>query len=225
MSESDDWYRSNGWSKNDQEKFFAKIGSARSNNSRMQYARIKALSLIATGKKKKCQAAVLLLETALREWPSQYYLDIDGVYDALGDVHWVLGEAETAAKWYAKTITWKSWRGTGYWSYPELIVTAHMFTMFEDALSIVNRLFHEQLVMPIQYFIYHGVRACVFAHENDIELAKSEAAEALTYVGAGNLYLRYHPKVGLVDSSQHRALLSELQQIVRLKVQPTMLTS
>ncbi|MFZ1249374.1 MAG: hypothetical protein WAQ24_03550, partial [Candidatus Saccharimonadales bacterium] len=216
---------SKGWSKKHQEVFFAKIGSARSNDTRMQYARIKALSLIATGKKKKCQAAVILLETALQEWPSQYCLEIDSVYDALGDAHRVLGEAEVAAKWYARTITWKNWRGTGYWSYPELIVTSQMFTMFDDALSIVNRLFHEQLVMPSQYFIYHGVRACVFAHENNIALAKSEATEAFAYVGVGSSYFRYHPKVGLVDRNEHRALLSELQQIVRLKVHSTMLTS
>src|SRR6185436_3953799 len=104
MAAHDDWYRSPGWSQKDQDNFFDHMSRARGNDSKSQYAKIKALSLIESNYKQRVVAAIELLNRSLQEWPSQFQAEKEAHYDALAEAHRRLGNFDDAAAYYEKTI-------------------------------------------------------------------------------------------------------------------------
>lgn len=215
MTHKDEWFRSAGWSQADQDLFNEKIARAQGNARRQQYARIKALALIETKDLAKNQAAVDLLQRALREWPDDPLWE-SGTHALLGDAFCVLKKYEAASGAYNTSITWdKRFYHQGYWNYPLMVIEEQFSGQYDQALSIVDRYVAENdLVFPSQKFIYRAVRAIVFEAQGEHAEAKDEATEALVHAATDSSAFTNHPTTGLVDTKKNAALIERLQSIL-----------
>ncbi len=195
--------------------FGEKISRARGNDSRAQYARLKAYALIDSNDRTKINAAVDLLQKSLTEWPSEFEQHSGETYAALGDAYRSLKKYELAATAYEKALTWGNVRHTAYWDYPEMIVTEGFTDLYSRALQIVNRLNAERdFVMEFQRFNYHAVRAVVLYEQGEANDSRREAEAALSAVKVKKSVFSRHPKVGLVPAHRYAKLIGRLNDIL-----------
>jgi tetratricopeptide (TPR) repeat protein len=218
MTQDDHWYRSADWNDSDRRLFYEKIARSRSNFHKQQYARIKAYSLIDTGSTVTLHAAESLLRQSLQEWQCEFPAELSHTYAALGDVYNGLKNYTKAAEMYEKSITWDgNTIHPGYWSYPELIVTAGLTHKFDRAFEIMNTL-HEQegeFLLDCEKFIYHGVRAIVLQSRHQIREAREDARIALSRQGNKTSLFRFHAEIGAVDIHRHKPLIALLKTVAK----------
>ena len=79
-----EWYRRKTWSKDNETQFFSKLTRAKEHN-RPQYLRIQAVELLETKQPENIEAARLLLEKVLIEYPENK-IEKSGVLYSLGKV-------------------------------------------------------------------------------------------------------------------------------------------
>lgn len=217
MAQDDSWYSSPNWTDADQKLFYEKLSRSRGDYYKQQYARVKAMSLIKTNKPSKLRAAIELLDISMREWCTRE-LELNEARATIGRAYRQLGDLDKAVSAYEASITWHhtNSRHLGYWEYPEMIISLGITNKYPRALEIIHKLADDdsQLSLEIHKFIYHAVRAIVFAHQNNSILAYSEAMLAISIANVKRSIFRYHPTVGLVDTKKYKPLIKKLKRLL-----------
>lgn len=174
-----DWYRRTTWTEDDQRAFFERNARSRGPDSKEQYIRIQAETLLETGRRDLVEVALGLLENAIRDYPSAVYRAAS--FDAAGRCCDILGRVDDAVAFYRRALLREAeFSGLGTnacFHLTKLVVEAQREDLYEEALTAAEAFGHP--VFPAHSYYQNGIRAVVAARNGQPALARSHAAAAL----------------------------------------------
>ena len=187
------------WTNHDESDFFAKLNRARKDN-RPQYLRIQAYVLIQTKNIDLLNAAELLLNRFLNDFPENKF-DRSSVFNHLGEIYKLRRDFEKALEYFKKSIDFElvydKVNTESYLNYAEIIVMTGKTSQYEYVKDIL-------LKKPTDVFRYVNYK--VFSLLSIIERYMGNFEEAEKYMdlaernaNAETSGMRYHKYVGVVD--------------------------
>lgn len=201
-----DWYRNTTWNDAIAANFEAKLQRARL-SSRAQYLRIQASTLAGTHP----DTALQLLE--------RYFVFKDDFAQAQGFVDRAtaflsLGRTQDAIDAYkaalAREARFPNCLTQAHLDLPCLIADRRIRAEYDFAVHLLKE--HKgRLMFPVDYFRWHAALALIAAETRQPDLAKKEAANALSFAEAKHSGFAYHSTVGLVPPTHD--LLQRLRAI------------
>jgi hypothetical protein len=174
-----DWYRRTTWTEDDQREFFARNARSRGPDSKEQYVRIQAETLLGTRRPNLAEAALTLLEQNLRDYPTALFRA--ATFDAAGRCCASLGKVDEAVAYFRNALSReKEFPGLGTnacFHFAKLVVEAKRENLYDEALSAAEGFGHP--VFPAHAYYLNGIRAVVAARDGDGGLAQVHATTAL----------------------------------------------
>ena len=199
-----EWYRRETWTKTDEEEFFTKLRRAWK-DSRAQYLKIQAITLIGTKKKRYLSAAETLLNQVLNDFPedrvqkSQTYLSLGTIYELNGD------DAK-ALEFYKKSMDFEkefpNVQTGSYLSYAETAIRTSRTDLYpaieQKLLSEINA---DGLQFPYSNYLTYSFLAAIAAHDGRIAVAKryADLAESNAVATNNTLWNPRKRKLGIVN--------------------------
>ena len=200
-----DWFRNTSWDAKVEAAFFARLARAR---DKAQYLRIQASTLASS-----CpRVALRLLERyfALGEDfdMAQAHADRATAYLSLGQVDSAILAYEAAL---AREATHPNLLTQAYLELPFLIATRRLSEHYDRAVAVLESHKH-RLMFPKDRFQWNCAAALIRSDQGDRRAAQDYARNALAASTETNSGFRYHPKVGLVTSTDD-ALFRRLSKL------------
>ena len=200
-----DWFRNTSWNPKVEAAFFERLARAR---DKSQYLRIQASTLASS-----CpRVALLLLERyfALGEHfdMAQAHVDRATAYLSLGQVDSAILAYEAAL---AREATYPNLLTQAYLELPFLIATRRLSQHYGRALALLESHKH-RLMFAKDRFQWNCAAALIRSDQGDGRAAQEYARNALGASSETSSGFRYHPKVGLVTSTD-RALFRRLSKL------------
>jgi tetratricopeptide (TPR) repeat protein len=191
---NDNWFRNTIWTDDIASQFEAKLKRAR---RKEQYLRIQASTLA----KSHPQVAHLLLDRYF-DMPDDYdhaqaYVDRAIAYLSEGKIEDAIASYEAALKreaQFPKLLT------MACVDLPYLIALSGMTEHFARAVEILNA-YQNRLMFAVDRFKWNAAQAYISQSVGSPTSAKSYAMAALSASQSNSSGFRYHPTVGLVQSS------------------------
>jgi tetratricopeptide (TPR) repeat protein len=210
----DDWCRRTTWTPRDQAEFFARNSRSRGADSKAQYMRIQARTLLETGDPGLAQSALELFELALADHPTA--MDRVWALEGAGECCERLGRAEDAADYYRQALErQQEFPGMGTsagYLLARLAVEQDRPDLYAEALAAAE--LHGDPVFPWQAYILNGIRAVVAHRAGAPDLARTLANAALEAAAVSDTGLGHgRGHLGTVKdvSTRFRSVLQELR--------------
>ena len=210
----EDWYRRTTWTDSDQEEFFARLNRSRMASTRDQYLRIQALYLQRVGTQEMFRASLELLDLLIEQSPDSFQLTI--AYLQKAECLLALGDEAGAIAYSRKALQREkerpNIRTTAGLEFSWLIVERSFSHLYDEALEVIHA-YAEKVpgpIFPYERYIINAVQAVITYERGCNELASELAQRTLNAAAQSHSGFRYHPKVGLVQSTDnpiHRRLL------------------
>ena len=215
---ADEWYRSPGWSAQDQMDFEIRLKRARA-HSRPQYLRVKALALLDSPSPGPHQAGMGLLRRIIEEFPDNRP-EVAFAHERLGDEQGRLGQSILAIDEYRRCLATMLPGGSGTTGMVRVKLAELLAA--EDSISEAKSEFElgrvdsasARLLFPASEFEFHRVGVKIAQAEEDTESAHAHARAALDAASATRSGAAKHPNLGLV--SVDPAILEHLRRIAQL---------
>jgi tetratricopeptide (TPR) repeat protein len=201
MSKEDDWYRNTRWDTAEQTRFYNRLNRSRGDFYKHQYARIKALGLIETGKRPLIKAGVALLEEAIEKWPDDY--EKLSSLDHMAHAFDMLNQVESSIDCYQKSFEQQkhapNLHTNNELAFGEMVARRKLKTYYWQVLRLLPAQSSDDdhtYLFPYELFLLHGVRAVILSNLGD-QNASIEARLALRAAGLEASPFRFHSKLGL----------------------------
>lgn len=210
----DDWYRSAGWSADDQADFERRLARTR-NWSRGQYMRIKGLALYEAG---EVDGAKGLWQRILDD--PEYKFEHPMVLELLGDA-WQKDDPERAERFYCRLLSefpdLDSTTGTVEVSLAEVFLQRGDDTSVSRAAELLDaylqRVEDEEMPdWPNVMFRLEVARLQIAEAQGDAAAVQNAARAALAWAEEGSPFER-HPDIGTVNRDEER--LARLRALAR----------
>lgn len=177
-----DWYRRKTWTKKDEEEFFAKLGRARK-DGRAQYLKIQAIELIETKDKYLLEAAEVLLNKLLTDYPDNR-IDRSQAFNSLGEIHKLRENFDKALEYFKKSLDFETEFPnvitTAYLNFSETVVQLNKTEFYDEVEKLLTEKINmDSLTFPAQNYIMYSVLSVIADFKGDFDNAKkySEIAE------------------------------------------------
>lgn len=223
MSKQNDWFRSSGWSKEDQELFERKLARARSHFQKAQYLKIKALALEESKDSDIRKEGRKLLQRIITDYQEQKS-EVVCAFEYLGESYRKeekLKEAEEhyrkCIRYYEENLTRTGCRIHSYFLLAELIVGTKQHKKYPEAEALFDIWMNQNKNSILNSLLYHYciIRARLAMQQNKMDEAIVYAAKALEVAEAGK-YPQFsrHKTIGLVKEDPD--ITKEMKKIIRL---------
>jgi hypothetical protein len=204
---SDDWFRRHTWTEDDQAAFHARLRRCRSAFHRAQYARIQAYELHAAGGARYAQDALRLLDMIVESWPEEANAS---VHQQRAECLRDLRRDDDAMAAYRATFAEQrrrpSYLTNAHCDFAWWIATSDRRDFFDEALRVLDDFSRGgALAFPATVYLAEGARAIIEHARRDKARASRHARLALEAAEMRHSGLRYHPKVGLLQSRDEEA--------------------
>ncbi len=195
----DDWYRKTTWSENDQKEFFERLRRSRSTYNKAQYTRIQASYLQSVGTIEMIHNSLSLLDMLLQEWPEESelamtYLQKAECYEKLNKIDFAL---ESYRKCFEAQRDYKNAQTMAHLNFSVFVVEHELEELFLEANNILDE-FSEELLFPIDIFIYCASKSVFYYNANELEKSKDFAEKAIEAASKTDSGFTYHKNKGLV---------------------------
>jgi len=200
-----DWYRRTTWTESDQTEFFARLNRSRSPSAKAQYLRIQAVYLQEAGTKEMIRASITLLDKLLEEYPDAF--DLASVYLQKAECLLALGDETGAIHYFRKSLQrereFPNVRTTAALRFGWMIVERRLSNFYDEALLAIEHYvgINNVLVFPFERYIVNAIRAVITEERGCPDVARELAQAALDAASQKHSDFRYHPTVGLVQST------------------------
>ncbi len=207
---SDDWFRSDDWDDEARACFERKLARARP-HGRVQYLRIKALSLLETTDPERREAGVALLQRLLCEH-GDVRAEAAGAHVMLAEYHEQEGDPGQALTHYRESLVLA--KGTNvFWgaelTLAELIVREQLAEHYDEATELLDTFVADDLVLRSDQYRYAVLRARLAQRQHRSALAAAYARGALQLFDTNRPLSSRHPEFGLARADE--ATLEELE--------------
>lgn len=207
-----DWYQRSTWTKIDQREFFERNARSRGSESKSQYMRIQAHTLLRTGKPKLVRSALELVQSALSDYPD--VSDVGLAYETAGRCCEFLGKNAEAIEYYLLAIDrereYPGIRTNAAFSLAKLAVENKRWDICSEALVAAES--HGTPVFPWHAYLLYGARALKASHDGDSATGRQLAREALAAAEIENTGLSHGRghlgTVGDTNTEFHRMLVN-----------------
>jgi tetratricopeptide (TPR) repeat protein len=203
----DDWFRNVIWTPEIEASFFRRLARSRTAGAKAQYLRLQALALSATGERRLIEAALVLLDLLVTDYPSDIQLASAHLQRAICLA--ALGRDEDAiAAFKASLDAERAFPtvGTGAWlEYGWFVAERGLTRCLPEVWSVLAEFEGAYpSLFPVQIYKLHGLRAVILAEQGELDAARREARVALDAAARGDSGLPHHPALGLVRESGRR---------------------
>lgn len=208
MGDSDEWIRNSRWDEQEQKLFFEKLGRARF--QKPYYIRQKANALAASATPEKIDAAIELLERAIREYPESY----EKINDQrnLADWHARRNRLDRAADHYRRAMDPQKPASVAVEFL--LLILRRLPELKPEARRILEDLKDQFMHGFIrERFVLHAVRAVLRHEDGDFARARVDAEAALRLSERTQSGLADYPTLGLVEGMGD--LIDAVREIVQ----------
>ena len=195
---ADEWYRRTTWTESDREAFEAKLKRSR---QKSQFLRIQASHL---AEAHLWDAAIELLTRSVAEFPQDDQMA--QVQLQLAEAYVQIGKREMALRAFDLSVAAQrakpNFRTQVWLLYPWYVVEQQFSALYDMAGKLLDEFANEtNLSLPIERYRYNACRALLAEHGGKPDAAKRYAASAIAAASETHSGFRYHPEVGLVDST------------------------
>jgi tetratricopeptide (TPR) repeat protein len=191
----DDWFRNEVWNSEIESAFETKLRRAR---NKTQYLRLQAGHLT----KSSPEAALALISRYFDEGGDISSASAHEVralaYVRLGKIPEALDAYEAALR---REREFPNWRTRAFIDLPKLIVDLQLTDEYPRALELLEQA-KPQLVFAVDRYTWAGATGLILYEQGQTAEAQALAKEALSAATATDSGFRYHPDVGLVQSTQ-----------------------
>ncbi|MCD6012091.1 MAG: Tetratricopeptide repeat protein [Flavipsychrobacter sp.] len=199
-----DWYRQTGWSIEIEEYFFRKLARARK-ESRAQYLKIQAVTLVGTRQPISLDAAEMLLQKLLNDYPDDR-IERSQCLSSLGDIYTLKGNLPLALDYYKKAIDYEEIFPNvitpAYLSFAELVIKLKRQEFYSLAeLTILNRQ-GSSSPFPIERYESYSFLSIFHFLKGNCSKAIEFATLAEQSASAPNSDLRYNKNLGIVSNRE-----------------------
>jgi hypothetical protein len=195
-----DWFRKRTWTESDEADFWQRLKRARAHN-KAQYLRIQASHLAGVGSAELRQVALRLLTLLILEFPSR--LELSCAFAQRGDIHRRGERISEALADYRSAIeqerAFPNAKTMAWLRFGSLIALLRMRLLYDEALTVLRER-ESDAMFPVDLFVLHAVRSLIAEDRGAIEDAERLAKLAIAFATKVHSGLRYHPKLGLVES-------------------------
>jgi tetratricopeptide (TPR) repeat protein len=202
-SHPDDWFRSPGWDEANQQLFEEKLSQART--IRPQYMRIKALSLLGTGDKRRVAAGRDLLHRLMEEHPDDIF-GVSGAHYALGDSFAKEGRHREAIGYLRECLKLEREGGPKHRTelrLAEVLIAAPESPDFDEVWELLGATGADGgLVFNSDVWRIEVGRARLLVRQGDEEAAGEHARRALDVLARNEPQLPRHPTVGRIHADR-----------------------
>ena len=199
-----EWYRRKTWTKTDEEEFFAKLRRAWK-DSRAQYLKIQAITLIGTKKKHCLSAAETLLNKVLNDFPENR-VEKSQTYLSLGRIYELNGDDTKALEFYKKSMDFEKGfpnvQTGSYLSYAETAIRTRRTDLYPAIeLRLLSEINAGGLQFPYSNYLTYSFLAVIAAHDGKITQARryADLAETNATAISNTLWNPRKRKFGIVD--------------------------
>lgn len=206
---SEDWYRRETWTEEDEEQFEKKL--SRTRGRRSEYLRIQAGTLAQTGEPAVARAAIGLATRYLRENPEGIFRA--GVLLAIANASATLGDHHGAVQAYREALEAERRRPNvhelAHLHLAWFVATNDLDAVFEEVLAVLEAtLTEEDLVLPFWQYRYFAAVAIMSSALGDAARATEMARRALEAAEVQRGPFWRHPNLGVarVDAKLQRRL-------------------
>jgi tetratricopeptide (TPR) repeat protein len=196
---ANEWFRNSSWNEVIASAFESKLKRSR---KKSQYLCLQAHHLAGTHPSVALDLLDRYFSLGKESLHAAAYANRATAYLALGDTEAAIQSYEHAI---SHELTHPGYTTSARLDLPYLIAVENLTQHFDRALAILE-LARNNLVFPIQRFMFHASRAIVLLHRKGFDAARSEARLALEAASLGQSGFRHHPKLGLVSDRHNRAL-------------------
>lgn len=190
-----DWYRKTTWTPEDRDEFFAKLHRSRSQSRKARCARIQAHYL----EKIDAEAALELLDQVTEEWPEPS--ELAQAYCQKAECFIRLGKKEEALQAFFESFENQrrrpNWQTSAFLDFGIFVVKNCMVSLYPVAEQVLDE-FWSPVLLPVDRYKLHAVRAIIGMHHGDRAMACFHAGLALEAAANEHSGLRYHPNQGIV---------------------------
>ena len=201
---ANDWFTKSSWNEADQADFFAHFKRSRGASNKAQYLRVQADRLERTGSPELLQAAIVLLDKMLAEFPEVTQLALACCQKA--NCLAKLGDRDQALAYYRHALDaerkFPFSRTQTLHDFGIFVVENKMTQFYDEALAVLEEMKLPGSEFPSDVYKGYGIRALIAAHKGEIEKAKEFAGIALGAARKEHSGLRYHPTFGLVQNRE-----------------------
>lgn len=196
----EEWFRRKTWTAEDTAEFQARLKRSRGEFKKAQYLRIQALHLAEAGNH---GVALELLGQLLRDWPAESelasaHLQMAESYAAMGNDEAAIGSFRASL---AAQEAYRGIRTNVALAFAWFIVMRRRDVLYDEVGPLLIKYEKDVgLMFPVQRFKCAVIRALLAWEWGYRDEAKRFADEAQRAADEGHSRLRYHAKLGLVDS-------------------------
>jgi len=198
-----DWYSRKTWTEKDQADFFARLNRSKTSRNKAQYLCVQAKELYFVGLTKE---AMILFDKMLAECPEPFFMPLVCMFKAeclvaLGDVKGALQSYRLGLEVERKK---PHHRTQACYDFGKLVVENKLTKLYNEALTILNKMARTECLLPVQAYKENGVRAIIAAHKKQFQTAKEYAQIALNAAQKDDSGFRRHRKFGLVKDRKSK---------------------
>jgi tetratricopeptide (TPR) repeat protein len=198
-----DWYRRKTWTKVDEEEYFAKLNRARK-DGRAQYLRIQAIELIETNDPALLDAAELLLNKILSDYPENS-IEKSQTYNSLGEIYEMRNNFERGIEYFQKALDFEkefpNVTTTAYLNFCKVVIRTEKTHLYDEVETLLKkRIKEDTLIFPVQNYIMYSVLSIISDFKGDSNSAKVyfEIAEKNATAEINTLWNPRKQKFGIV---------------------------
>ena len=206
---SEDWYRRETWTAEDEQQFETKL--SRSRGQRSEYLRIQAWTLARTSEPAVARPAIRLAARYLNENPEGIFRA--GVLLTIASASATLGDYDAALQAYREALEAERRRPNvhdlAHLHFAWFVATHHLETVFEEVLTVLEAtLKDDDLVLPFWQYRYFAAVALMSSARGDATRAAEMARRAIEAAEAERGPFSRHPTLGVarIDATVHRRL-------------------
>ncbi|AOR29113.1 hypothetical protein FORMB_20850 [Formosa sp. Hel1_33_131] len=165
-----EWFRRKTWTEKDETEFFVKLKRARK-DGRAQYLKIQAIELIRTKGKRQLQAAEILLNKILTEYPDDK-LNKSQTLNSLGEIYASYKNYDKAIEYFNQALNFEkefpNVKTTAYLNFSETVVRTERYDLYSEVENILTLELKENgIFFPIQKYIAFSVLSVIYEYKGD----------------------------------------------------------
>ncbi|WP_286862875.1 MULTISPECIES: tetratricopeptide repeat protein [Sphingobacterium] len=212
-----DWYRRKTWTTADEEEFFAKLIRSRKYNH-PQFLRIQAFELVEAKDNNLLDAAEMLLNKVLIEYPDNR-IERSQTYNQLGNIYRLRNDFERALIYFQKSIDFEkefpNVISRSYLDFSETVVQAQKTEFYDKVYYLLLKKTEEKHIhFPIEDYTVYSILSFLANFKGDTTKAKEYAQVASIYADkkTNSLWNVNKNKIGIVKGRK-----SWLDKLIRHK--------
>ena len=175
----DNWCRRTTWTLEDRRAFLKRNRRSRGADSKAQYIRIQAETLLQTEKKRLIVAALELLEQSFHDYPNAFGCALS--YECAAKCCEALDRVDDATSYYRRALDrekeFPGIRSNACFHFAKLVAEYGRCDLFDEAVVALDNFGHP--VFPWHAYMIHGPKAIIAHQRGDNTSAKSFAEAAM----------------------------------------------